>query len=120
MYMLGALYRIGICDKCYHLPVLLLLLHLSFLHGLNPFLIPFSREIVKVQASQTRKENHLRPIFCPKGLLIRFGNSILVLLPIVTGGTGIMRGRQTKVCTMTGDMGFATCYCVFMTLCAIF
>uniref|UniRef100_A0A0A9DN01 Uncharacterized protein n=1 Tax=Arundo donax TaxID=35708 RepID=A0A0A9DN01_ARUDO len=53
--------------------------------------------IAEVQASQTKKENRLRPIFCPKGLSIRFGNSIRMLSHIVTGGIGKIAGRQIKV-----------------------
>ena len=89
----------------------------------NTFL---SRAIVKVLASQTKKENHLRLTFCPKDLLTRFGNSIPTLLHIVIGVTGIMAVKQIKVCTMYSffffeimyyvlvDMGFATRHCVFM------
>lgn len=56
------------------------------------------RGIVKVLASLTKKENRLRPIFCPKDLLTRFGNRIPTLSHIVIGGTGIMLVKQIKVC----------------------
>jgi hypothetical protein len=56
-----------------------------------------SREIVEVLASQKKKGNHSRLTSCPKGSSIRFGNSILMLLDIATGATGITAGRLIEV-----------------------
>ena len=114
--MLGALYRIGICDKCYHLPVLLLLLHLSFLHGLNPFLIPFSQGNRKSAGFTNEERESFETNFLSKGFVDTFRKQHPSVVAYSYWG---YRHNARKTNKGMYDMAIATWYCAFMTLCAV-